>query len=98
MRTYFHKYRNLHIWLLADCILLLAFFSLRGQRWLMNAVAEGFTGPLRRGLGRLCYLVPFSVMEVVEALAVLLGIGYAVWSVIAVARAGGRRRERASPT
>ncbi|WP_300690534.1 DUF3810 domain-containing protein [uncultured Oscillibacter sp.] len=95
MRTYFHKYRNLHIWLLADCILLLAFFSLRGQRWLMNAVAEGFTGPLRRGLGRLCYLVPFSVMEVVEALAVLLGIGYAVWSVIAVARAGGRRRERA---
>ena len=32
MRTYFHKYRNLHIWLLADCILLLAFFSLRGQR------------------------------------------------------------------
>ncbi len=95
MRTYFHKYRNLHIWLLADCVLLLAFFSLRGQRWLMNAVAEGFTGPLRRGLGRLCYLVPFSVMEVVEALAVLLGIGYTVWSVIAVARAGGRRRERA---
>ena len=48
MKAYFHKYRNLHIWLLADCILLLAFFSLRGQRWLMNAVAEGFTGPLRR--------------------------------------------------
>ena len=71
MRTYFHKYRNLHIWLLADCVLLLAFFSLRGQRWLMNAVAEGFTGPLRRGLGRLCYLVPFSVMEVVVAGAVI---------------------------
>ena len=95
MRTYFHKYRNLHIWLLADCILLLAFFSLRGQRRLMNAVADHFTGPLRRGLGRICYLVPFSVMEMVEALAVLAAVGYVVWSVVAVVRASGRRRERA---
>ena len=65
-KDFFHKYKRLHIWLLADVGLLLAFFLLRGQRWLMNAVADHVTGPLRRGLGRLCYLVPFSVMEVVE--------------------------------
>ena len=61
----------------------------------MNAVAEHAAAPLRRVLGRVCYLVPFSVMEVVEVLAALLGIGYAVWSAAAVVRARGRRRERA---
>ena len=95
MKAFFHKYQKLHIWLLADCGCLLAFFSLRGQKWLMNAIADAFTGPLRRGLGKVCYLVPFSVMELVEALAVLLGLGYAVWSVLAVARAGERRWSRA---
>lgn len=95
MKAFFHKYRKLHIWLLADGVLLLAFFTLRGQRWLMNAIAERFTTPLRRGLGRLCYLVPFSVMELVEVLAVLFGAGYLVWNVIAVIRAGDRRGSRA---
>lgn len=95
MRDFFLRHKKLHIWLLADLLALLAFFSLRGQRRLMNAVADHFTGPLRRGLGKLSYLVPFSVMEAVEVLAVLLGVGYVVWSVIAVARARGRRRERA---
>lgn len=95
IRAFFQAHRKLHIWLLADCAALLAFFLLRGRRGLMNAVAEHVTGPLRRGLGRVCYLVPFSVMEAVEVLAVLLGIGYVVWSAAAVARAGGRRRERA---
>lgn len=95
MKAFFHKYRKLHIWLLVDGVLLLAFFTLRGQRWLMNAIAERFTSPLRRGLGRLCYLVPFSVMELVEVLAVLFGAGYLVWNVIAVVRAGDRRGSRA---
>ena len=95
MKALFQKYRKLHIWLLADLLALLAFFSLRGQRWLMNAVADHITGPLRRGLGRICYLVPFSVMEVVEALAVLVAIGYVIGSVASVVRAKGRRRERA---
>ena len=95
MKSFLQTYKKLHIWLLADVGLLLAFFLLRGQKSLMNAVADHFTGPFRRGLGKLCYLVPFSVMEVVEVLAVLLGIGYLVWGVIAVVRAKGRRRERA---
>ena len=95
MRDFFLRYRKLHIWLLADCALLAAFFSLRGQRGLMNAIANHVTGPLRRGLGKLCYLAPFSVMEAVEVLAVLLGAGYVVWSVRAVVRAREGRRDRA---
>ena len=75
MKACFQRHKKLYIWLLADCVLLLAFFSLRGQRGLMNAIADGFTGPLRRNLGRLSYLVPFSVMELVEVLAVLFGLG-----------------------
>jgi len=95
MRAFFQKHRKLHIWLLADILALLAFFLLRAQRPLMNAIADHLTGPLRRGLGRICYLVPFSVMELVEALAVLIAIGYVVWSIVSVVRAKGRRRERA---
>nr|WP_325257692.1 DUF3810 domain-containing protein [uncultured Oscillibacter sp.] len=94
-RAWFLKYKKLHIWLLADVGVLLAYFLLRGQRWLMNALADHVTGPLRRGLGRICYQVPFSVMEVVEVLAVLVGLGYLIWSAAAVARAKGRRRSRA---
>lgn len=94
-KAFFLKYKKLHIWLLADAGALLAFFLLRGRRGLMNALASRVTGPLRRGLGRLSYLVPFSVMEVVEALAVLLGAGYVIWSVLAVVRAKGQRRRRA---
>ena len=95
MKTFFRKHKKLHIWLLADGVLLLGFFLLRRWRGLMNAVADTLTGPLRRGLGKVCYLVPFSVMEAVEVLAVLLGVGYLIWSARAVVRAKGRRRDRA---
>lgn len=95
MKACFQTHKNLHIWLLADGGFLLAFFALRGQRGLMNAIAERFTGPLRRGLGRISYLVPFSVMELVEVLAVLFGAGYLIWSVVAVARARDGRGSRA---
>ena len=95
MKAMFQKYRKLHIWLLADILALLAFFLLRAQRPLMNAIADHLTGPLRRGLGRICYLVPFPVMELAVANAVLIAIGYVVWSIVSVVRAKGRRRERA---
>ena len=95
MKNFFGTHKKLHIWLLADIGLLLAFFLLRGQKGLMNAVADHFTGPLRRGLGKVCYLVPFSVMEAVEVLAVLFGAGYVIWNVRAVVRAKDGRRDRA---
>lgn len=96
LKTFFLKYKKLHIWLLLDCGLLLAYFLLRGQRGLMNALADRVTGPLRRFLGRLCYLVSFSVMELLEVLLILFAIGYLVWSIAAVIRAErGQRGSRA---
>ena len=95
MKDRLRQYKKLHIWLAVDLVLLLAYFLLRGQKWLMNALADHITGPLRRALGRICYLVPFSVMEVLEAGAVLFALGYLVWSAAAVLRAKGKRWRRA---
>lgn len=89
MKTFFLKHKKLHIWLLADLCLLAAFFLTRGNRAWMNALAGHVTGPLKRAVGRLCYLTDASVMEMLYVLAALLGIGYVVWSVIAVIKARG---------
>ncbi len=95
MKKFFLKYRKLHIWLAADLGLLAAYFLLRGQRKLMNALAFHVTGPFRRGIGRVCYLVPFSVMEVVVAGAVLAAVVYLAWSIAAVIRTRESRWARA---
>jgi len=94
LRDFFLKHRKLHIWLLADLGVLLAFFLLRGQKGLMNALNDHVTGPFRRAAGKLCYLVPFSVMEALAVLLVLLAVGYLIWSAAAVIRARGRRGGR----
>lgn len=95
MKNFFFQYKKLHIWLLSSLAVLLVLRLCRGNRALMNALAEHITIPLRRGLGELCYRVDFSVMEVIYVLAVLLGLAYLVWSVIAVLRSKGRRGRRA---
>lgn len=94
MKTFFLKHKKLHIWLLADLCLLAAFFLTRGNRAWMNALAGHVTGPLKQAVGRLCYLTDASVMEMLYVLVVLLGIGYVVWSVIAVTKARGCRGHR----
>ena len=95
MKDFFLRHKKLHIWLLADGGVLLAYFLLRGNRGLMNALADHVTGPFRRGIGQVSYLFPFSVMEAVYVLAALFAAGYLVWNAAAVAKARGRRRERA---
>ena len=92
---FLRAYRKLHLWLLADLGVLAAYFLCRGNRDWMNALTETVTGPLKRALGRLCYGVPFSVMEVLYALAGVLAVAYVVWSIVAVVRAKGRRGRRA---
>lgn len=94
MKKFFLQHKKLHIWLLSAVGVLLAFRLCRGNRAWMNALAEHVVLPLRRGLGNLCYLVDFSVMEVIYVLAVLLGLAYFIWSAAAVARARGRRLQR----
>jgi len=95
MKAFFLKHKKLYIWLLADLGLLAAFFLSRSNRVWMNALAERVTTPLKQAIGRLCYLTPVSVMEVLCVLLVLFGVAYVVWSVVAVCRKKEKRGRRA---
>lgn len=95
LKAFLLNHKKLHIWLFADLGILAAYLLLRGQRDMMNALADHITGPLRQGIGRVCYRVPFSVMEALEVGLVLFGIGYLIWSAVAVAGAvKGQRGSR----
>ena len=94
MRTFWNTNKKLHIWLLADLLALAAYFLCRGNRAWMNGLAERFTTPLKQALGRLCYRVPFSVMELLAVLLVVGGTAYVVWNIAAVVRAKKRRWQR----
>lgn len=67
--TFFKSHQKLHIWLLADLVLLAAFWIAREHRDWMNALERFVSAPIRRSLGSLCYRVSFSVMEVLYVLA-----------------------------
>lgn len=95
MKGFWKHYKKLHCWLLADVLALAAFFIFRGRRSWMNAVNAHVTGPLRQALGRLCYRVEFSVMELSVVLGILAAAAYIVWSVRAVVKAKDRRGSRA---
>ena len=95
MKAFFFFFLKLHIWLLADLVLLAAFWLTRSSRAWMNGLAAYVSLPIQRALGRLCYRTDISIMEVVYVLAILLGLAYAAWSIAAVARAKGHRGQRA---
>lgn len=95
MKRFWQAHKKLHIWLLADVLALAAFFLFRGRRSWMNAIQDRFTGPLRQALGRLCYRVDFSVMELSMVLGILAAVAYVIWSIRAIVKAQGRRGQRA---
>lgn len=95
MRAFFQAHKKLHIWLLADVLLLAAFLAARHQRAWMNTLADHVTTPFKTALGRLWGAVPFSVMEVLYTLAGLAAVAYIIWSIVAVVWACGRRGRRA---
>ncbi|MBE6907987.1 MAG: DUF3810 domain-containing protein [Ruminococcaceae bacterium] len=87
MRGFVRYFRGHLLWLLVNVLALAAFFLLRTQRGVMNAVSAGFSMPLERALGRLCAYVPFSVAELYYAAAVILVVVFLVRSVARIARA-----------
>ena len=94
MKAFFLRHRKLHLWLLADLVLLAAFFLCRSHAGIMTALASGATA-VRRFLGGICYLVPFSVMEALCVALVVCAAAYLAWSIAAVVRrktASGRLR------
>lgn len=95
MLSFLKNHQKLHIWLLADLVLLAAFLAARGHRQWMNALERRVSAPIRRFLGSLSNQVSFSMMEVLYVLAGILVLAYVVWSTVAVIRARGRRKDRA---
>ena len=85
MKAFFLRHRKLHLWLLADLVLLAAFFLCRSPAGIMTALASGATA-VRRFLGGICYLVPFSVMEALCVALVVFVAAYLAWSIAAVVR------------
>ena len=90
--TFFKSHQKLHIWLLADLVLLAAFWIAREHRDWMNALERFVSAPIRRSLGSLCYRVSFSVMEALYVLAAVLVLAYVVWNITAVSRPRARKR------
>ena len=91
MRAFLRTFRGLHIWLLVNALLLALFFALRGDRRVMNAVAQRFSMPLEQALGRLCALVPFSVAELCYAAAVIGLAAFLVCWAFSIRRAEYKR-------
>ena len=86
MKAFYRKNKGLHRWLLADGVVLLLFFTLRGNRTLMSALVFGVTLPLEQFLGRLCAHVPFSVAGICYILLALDVLACLVLAVRYIAR------------
>lgn len=74
MNAVFSKNKGLLCWLFADSAVLALFFLLRGNRDIMNALVYGVTLPLEQFMGRACAALPFSVSELLYALALLAAV------------------------
>ena len=94
--NFWKQHEKLNLWLMGNGIVLGLYFALRHNRTLMNGFADHVTTPLKAFLGRLCAHISLSVMEVLYVLAVIGAVAYVAWSVAAIARARGRRRQRAA--
>lgn len=91
MKNLFVSMKKRHLWLLTDLVLLAAFWLCRGNRAWMNTLADRVTTPFKLALGRLCYQVDFSVMEVLCILLTLGTLYYLGATVLTLLRAKGQR-------
>ncbi len=90
MLRFLRRHRGVHIWL----AVILALFAVYGWAVSSRAAANAFCAVTQRvkdGLGAICYMVPFSV---VEWLYLALGLGALVWIGVTVHRLVRRRGER----
>ena len=76
MRAWLARCRKLHIWLVSIAAFLALYFFLRGNRSLMNALADRVTTPLKHAMARLCGLTSVSVAEVLYITLGSLAIFY----------------------
>ena len=94
MKAFFRKYLKLHIWLLTSLGLIVLWWFGRHCRGAMNLLADRVTRPLRAAIGRLCFGVDFSVMEVLLVGLALWAAVYLVRAVVLTVREKGQRGSR----
>ena len=77
MGEWFLRCKRRHIWLIGTLLVLAAYFALRGDRALMNAVADHVTTPFKSAMARLCGLTRVCVAEVIYITLGSLAVFYA---------------------
>lgn len=92
LSRFYRRNRGLHRWLLSCGAVLALFFLLRGNRGAMNALVYGVTLPLEQLLGRACAALPFSVAELLYALAAALVLVLLAGTVRCLVRARSKGR------
>ena len=65
-----------HIMLLVGALITCLYFLLRSNHGLMSAVSHGFVQPYHRLMSLVCSVFPFSVAELIYALAVIFALWY----------------------
>ena len=81
------------VWIVLTAISMLLFRLKQGDRGFMNTAAERFAAPAGKALASLSYCVPWSMMELVIALAVMFGVALLVRVGIKWRKEPDRRRE-----
>lgn len=76
--------------LLIGIVLYIAYMLIRNSRQLTNAVLEHLTTPYKRMMGALCDLVPFSMMEIIVLLTVLIILAVIIRCVVLAIRRANR--------
>lgn len=82
LRRWFRLCPVRHCLCLLGLLIIGAYFALRRRTALMLAVSERFVRPCHRALSRLCSRAPFSVAELLIALAVIALSIYIIFSVV----------------
>ncbi len=76
--------------LLIAAVLYIGYLLIRNSRQLTNTILDHLTTPYKRMMGALCDLVPFSVMEIIVLLTILVVLAVVIRCAVLAIRRGKR--------
>ena len=79
-----------HIMSLLGLLVIGVYFALRSRRSVMQALSDHLVRPWHRAMSRLCSHVPFSVAELLIAIAVICAMVYIIILIVQLIRQPGR--------
>ncbi len=84
------RHKKVHITLLTALMGIALFHLLKGNRSLMNFLAQKVTGLVKHAISQVSYALPFSVMELLIALVVVILLTALIRFIIVMAKGGDR--------